>query len=118
MGAHTVRPPGRPAQVVPAQQSAAIGSHASPAATQRPAGTSSPLITHTAAPDGPTHAPAQQSSVAVHGAPCGAQPGWHASTPAPSTRQRAPQHSSVIAHGLPTATQPALVVPRQRSTPA
>jgi len=43
--------------------------------------------------------PAQQSSLAVQGAPTGAHMLRHESKPVPSGRQRLPQHSSESAQG-------------------
>jgi hypothetical protein len=62
-------------QLVPAQQSVAIGSHASPAAAQRAplgAGMAVSSVTHAVAPVGPAQSPLQQSSPAPQAAPSGA----------------------------------------------
>jgi hypothetical protein len=73
-GAHASPPADRAAQIVPAQQSVAIGSHSSPAPAQRAGGgvTGAPSTTQTVAPVGPAQAPAQQSSAALQRAPRGA----------------------------------------------
>lgn len=63
-------------QLVPAQQSVAIASHASPAPAQRApfgAGIVESSVTQAPAPVGPAHRPLQQSSPAPQAAPSGAQ---------------------------------------------
>lgn len=69
-------PETRLVQLVPAQQSVAIGSHASPAAAQRApfgAGMAASSVKHAVAPVGPAQSPPQQSSPAPQAAPSGAQ---------------------------------------------
>jgi len=68
-------PAARLAQLVPAQQSVAIRSQASPAPAQRaPLGTGAVAssVTHAVAPVGPAQSPLQQSSPAPQAAPSGA----------------------------------------------
>lgn len=61
-------------QLVPAQQSVAIGSHASPAAAQRaPFGAGMAESSVTQVPEGPAQRPLQQSSPAPQAEPSGAQ---------------------------------------------
>jgi hypothetical protein len=73
MTAQAVPPPITMAQLDPAQQSVAIESQRSPAATHRSPVGAAAVGTHTAPPAGPAHEPLQQSSIAVQGAPRGAQ---------------------------------------------
>jgi len=75
------------------------------------------VATHTVAPGDPTQAPLQQSSGAEQAAPAGAQASRHANPPAPSGRQRPPQHCSATEQGKPTAEQLA-DVGRHRICPA
>jgi hypothetical protein len=69
-------PAARLAQLVPAQQSVAMRSQASPAPAQRAplgAGIVGSSVTHAAEPAGPAQRPLQQSSPALQVAPSGAQ---------------------------------------------
>jgi len=77
-GAAQANPPAASlVQLVPAQQSVAIGSHASPAPVQRApfgAGIVGPSVTQTPAPGDPAQSsPLQQSSPAPQAVPRGAQ---------------------------------------------
>ena len=74
--AHANPPAARLAQLVPAQQSVAMRSQASPALAQRApfgAGIVGSSVTQAAAPGRPAHRPLQQSSPAPQEAPRGAQ---------------------------------------------
>ena len=74
--AHANPPAARLAQLVPAQQSVAMRSHASPALAQRApfgAGIVASSETQAVAPVGPAQRPLQQSSPALQDAPSGAQ---------------------------------------------
>jgi hypothetical protein len=74
--AHANPPAARLAQLVPAQQSVAMRSHASPALAQREplgAGIVASSATQAVAPVGPAQRPLQQSSPALQEAPSGAQ---------------------------------------------
>src|SRR4051812_13175987 len=75
-GAHANPPAARVAQLVPAQQSVAMRSQASPAPAQRApfgAGMVASSATQAGAPVGPAQRPLQQSSPAPQEAPSGAQ---------------------------------------------
>ena len=74
--AHANPPAARLAQLVPAQQSVAMRSQASPALAQRApfgAGIVASSATQAVPPVGPAQRPLQQSSPAPHDAPSGAQ---------------------------------------------
>ena len=119
IGAQALSPPGSTAQIVPAQQSVAVGSQRSPAAVHWPPSPEAVSVTQAAAPTAPAQAPVQQSSPVVQGAPSGAQLSWQARAPVPSTRQWPAQHWSGRAQEPPAARQPVTeMVPRQRRTPA
>jgi len=68
-----VLPPDDREQSVPAQQAPLLGSQASPALVQTATEVTGSLSKQIIAPGGPAQTPAQQSSIAEHGAPIGAQ---------------------------------------------
>jgi len=101
-GAQAVIAPATCAQPVPPQQAELMASQTSPAAVQVTApGADGPSGAQMRLPGIPTQVlPLQQSSVAVQGAPLGAQTMLRqVRTPEPSGRQWAPQHSAPSAQG-------------------
>ena len=87
------------AHTVPLQQTSWADVQAAPAAAQAGSGGACSGGAQIKLPGLPTQVPPQQSSVAVHGAPVGAQPLRQASVPVVSGKHRWPQQSSSSAQG-------------------
>ena len=98
-GAHAEAPPETMAQMVPPQQATSVPTHWSPAAVQVGPGGIEMSGVQTRLPGVPAQLPPQQSPVAVHGAPSGAQRLWQESAPLPSGRQNDPQQAASTWHG-------------------